>query len=499
MFSMVLLGLFGLAGLMTVFDDHSDRDEPDTDEPEQPTPPDLSLVEGTEGADRLVVDQADPDATQDALRVAGHGGNDALAYLPETDTPRDVTLEGGTGDDRINLGLWPEDGFSPQIWPEGTASLSGGAGDDILVSHMAGDGVTLDGGAGADTIGAHAGNTVIMDMGDSVTFRIHSDAQEEVGPATLQGFDPMAARAALAGGNPFPPVVLEAEGITRPSELAFEQTLSEDGSTVLSTQILDGDKALLVIDYGPEGTDAPLTAEDGDLLRARYPGDSLKVSPDGHIDTDLPRDAYSMQQGGEQDDVLGPNLWGPEADMISGGQGADSIDGGAGNDTLYGSDDLAVMQDWSPMSTWESLHDDGAADTLAGGAGDDRLVLSSGDTGIGGAGADLFEVNANAPDYHHTGEISSSIGPTHIADYDPGEDRITIEVESFARQGSLQAELRETGKGLEIWVSSTFGPPADVDDPNYDQQIMPFCAVTFPPGTTVDLARVALTSSDWIR
>ena len=102
--------------------------------------------------------------------------------------------------------------------------------------------------------------------------------------------------------------------------------------------------------------------------------------------------------GGEDDDWL---AGGEGSDLLIGGRGSDTLDGGEGSDTLYGA---------FPEG------DDGAADFLNGGNGDDLLVLGAGDHGSGGAGADVFAL----------GQWLGEGGFATITDYDAAEDRIVL-------------------------------------------------------------------------
>jgi hypothetical protein len=91
-------------------------------------------------------------------------------------------------------------------------------------------------------------------------------------------------------------------------------------------------------------------------------------------------------------------------DTIEGGLGADQISGGAGADVLFG-------------GTINS-QDDGAADTLLGGEGDDRLNLENTDVATGGAGADTFV------------RLATMSERSLVTDFDTSEDVVVVSHQS---------------------------------------------------------------------
>lgn len=91
-------------------------------------------------------------------------------------------------------------------------------------------------------------------------------------------------------------------------------------------------------------------------------------------------------------------------DTIEGGLGADQISGGEGADVLFG-------------GTINS-QDDGAADTLLGGEGDDRLNLENTDVATGGAGADTFV------------RLATMSERALVTDFDTSEDVVVVEHQS---------------------------------------------------------------------
>jgi hypothetical protein len=129
-----------------------------------------------------------------------------------------------------------------------------------------------------------------------------------------------------------------------------------------------------------------------------------------------PKEDWSEEDWPEEDwpeFALAPR---PGADgAILGTRGADTLAAGDVGAEMHANwtPDLATPQG-SDLFVWR---DDGQADTLAGGAGDDRLILARGDTATGGGGANVFEV-WNDP--------GSPQPPALLTDFTPGTDRLDI-------------------------------------------------------------------------
>ena len=107
-----------------------------------------------------------------ALDVTGGPGDDTIEVIVE-----DPTIRGGTGDDTISgfgdpASVFGDDGNDILSF-EGTAGLSGGRGDDLLINANSGssvDGVVHDGGPGNDVLrgGEGADEFVLADRGADI-------------------------------------------------------------------------------------------------------------------------------------------------------------------------------------------------------------------------------------------------------------------------------------------------------------------------------------------
>ena len=206
--------------------------------------------------------------------------------------------------------------------------------------------------------------------------------------------------------------------------------------------------------------------EQGDLINGDYGNDSFfgsdRVSIGGEGDDIIQGDAGAeilagengadRIEGGGGDDFIhgGDGLdtidGGAGADFIFGGSGADILSGGIGNDVLTGGtgadvinggegDDIIfsgtlgprdlTLAEWFEFSASESAPDgfgdayppdDGARDTVFGGAGSDSMFLGGGDEATGGDGDDIFVLLAE-----RAGD------PVIITDYNDGDDELLIE------------------------------------------------------------------------
>ena len=100
-------------------------------------------------------------------------------------------------------------------------------------------------------------------------------------------------------------------------------------------------------------------------------------------------------------------------DTIDGRLGDDTIEGGLGADQISGGEGADV-----PFGGTINSQDDGAADTLLGGEGDDRLNLENTDVATGGAGADTFV------------RLATMSERALVTDFDTSEDVVVVEHQS---------------------------------------------------------------------
>lgn len=234
----------------------------------------------------------------------------------------------------------------------------------------------------------------------------------------------------------------------------------------------DGDDVLIE----DETEDPPVLTREGDIISATEGNDRLETSDFEEIEDAASANTVNLLGGDDLFEHLG-ELNG-EA-IVNGGEGNDSIsstgefedtlNGDAGNDTLTSSistsSDGGVGDDILKYDHGDGLGDHGTA-IIEGGEGDDTIYVSetfgtdnlfdnSGAVVRGGNGADtiLFELRdgvtpeAAALNVGYEGEDTSLI---MIADFEPQEDSLVVDITSFAAQGNLEffdAELAENEEG----------------------------------------------------
>lgn len=243
----------------------------------------------------------------------------------------------------------------------GASTLSGGAGEDVLVAHASG--AVLSGGAGADVFVA----SVLSDPEQSV-IRI-TDFTSGVDCLDLSAFTGLRSLADVTA-------VGRAGGI----ELRVE------GHRVLIDSA--NGTALSLADLWPRGLESPHrwllgeTYEDG----VTYGGAADdRMTGGGAADILDGQGGDDWIDGGNGNDVI---RGGDGQDSLYGGEGADSLEGEGGADQLWGGLGNDLL--WGGLGN-DRLEGGDGNDRLDGGAGNDRLSGGSGtDQLLGGAGQDLL-------------------------------------------------------------------------------------------------------------
>lgn len=257
------------------------------------------------------------------------------------------------------------------------------------------------------------------------------------------------------------PVVLLGWGI---AELVDDDDDGSDGETLTGTDGPDdldglGGNDLISGGDGDDniegGTGADrLRGEDGDdVIEGEQGSDTL----DGGTGNDFMQSgrAGDLARGGGGDDWIegnaGDDTVGSDNgnDTLIGGHGADVLDGGAGDDLIVSGDvagtplrfeDLKSLRDGAALAdllgvsdeTALTITDDGDADSLFGGDGDDTLIIGAGDTARGDGGMDTFVVM----------EDQAEGGPATIEPIEAGE---TIAI--LARDDGTDPEVTVEAEG----------------------------------------------------
>lgn len=408
-----------------------------------------SLLGG--GGDDLSDDDADADADADSGSVLGDdilanlggdtggtntgGTNTGLQPVTDDDEPfvgddidPDTILAPNTGDDEPFVG---ED-----VDPDSVISASIDPGDEYAID---GDGTFLqsllnsesDSNTGVGFLGTQIDGTMDLDLGAGDD--LHAEDDDGIlgtGTGTISLFD----------GTP---ILAESDPASDPVEVIFGDTGNDE--------ITLGDGAAYA--FGGEGDDTITAGEGVSAIFGGVGNDTLTGTDTG---------ATAWLDGGDGDDVLiggdadetfhgGAHAEGDGAvqddDTIDGGGGDDTIYGGYGADTLSGGDGDDVINHLGHQGeeiSWErsdfAWHQDGDADTLDGGAGNDTLIMDGADTATGGDGMDTFWVFS---------DVDGGGGAATITDFNSGEDFLRVSLNPDYGFGDPVVSVAPSEDGLD--------------------------------------------------
>jgi len=388
---LALLAIFGVGALafMVGGDDNTAPEEDLDPIPEPPEPEGRTF--GSQGVDDFDASGSDFPRYYDLM-----AGNDGA--------------QAGSGNDTIVAG-------------SGNNIIWGGAGDDQLFGGEGSD--TLYGGDGDDTIvGGQDGGRIGDDSGANLIFGSDMDDQFVLsGESTVTG----------GGGSSWFELVLDSSATS--TGLITDFQTGVDLFTRLSVNVQDGDVGTLNFLERPDGDGVDI-----------YFGGSLLTSVMGAEMSDF--DNASIQHRvnggtvstGDADDTIRTS---DLAETISAGDGDDHINGGVnldtGPDLLQGGDGNDTIQ---ARGLSDSVYSNGAGgfgsvlepNIMDGGAGDDLLVSTYGNTMTGGAGADIFALDR-----------PTAVAPSEITDFDQAEDVIYINDPSGGN-------LEPTGVEINVWA-----------------------------------------------
>jgi len=318
---------------------------------------DLIRLEITNGPDVISATQSNDsiDALGGNDTINGNGGND--------------TLFGNAGGDQV----FGDDGDDVLLGSSGADRFDGGDGRDSLDYRHAGSGVAVDLDAGQGLSGIASGD-LITDV-EVLIGSAHGDVLSagEVGGVTLQGgagndtLSGGAAGTALYGGDGDDDITLSGGG----------RTHGGDGDDTLIGASGGNDL------HGGTGRDDLTSVDGGDRLFGEEGDDSLTggaaaTTLSGGDGND------SITGGGAADQLLG----GDGADLLRGGDGNDTLDGGLGADRIdggRGDDVIGNTQDSDDRIVIDLGHD-GDVDRVTGWQAGDSLVVAGFE---GGTFADL--------------------------------------------------------------------------------------------------------------
>jgi Ca2+-binding RTX toxin-like protein len=403
-------------------------------------------VNGGNGADNLTVvpdgvhvhvqgegaTAFDIDTTRvESITVAGNGGDDVITARNGLATLVQLTLDGGAGNDTVNGGdgndlLIGGDGDDSVFGGRGSDTVRLGAGDDLFVWNPGDGSDTVDGGTGTDRLLFNGAN-VAEHFELSSTGTSHLLLTRDIGGVSMETRGIERVDLATFGGSDT--VVVQDLGATAVTDLRLDLGLAGGTADALADHVeLHG------------GASGEQIAVAGDAGAVQVSGMHAAVTL-SHLDS---FDTLTVVGGDGQDTLNGAQLAvGTVLLTLDGGSGDDSLVGSQGNDLLLGGD---------------------GNDTVSGGAGSDVIE--------GGAGNDTLLFDASNAD-----EVISLIGNggraslVHQFSLQPGdalEDMDDIEHLRIAAHGGadtvIVGDLHGTDlAGVEVDLSGVDGGDGDAD------------------------------------
>jgi Ca2+-binding RTX toxin-like protein len=334
-----------------------------------------SKIIGSSGDDVLSASaitavQVGPQSYRYGVTINGGSGDDVIAGS----FSQDDKIDGGAGDDEISSGL-------------GTDSVKGGTGADIFITQITPTDPLGGGGTTPDNI------TDFNPKQDLLLLNLRS-----LGPTMM----PTDKITLVANKNPVASSATGGQFLyeTDTGKLSFDKNGKLEG----------GIYHIATLTTKPVLTAANLVA-DAYLTLPRLEGQTssdtsaatLKSGTSGN-DTVTGTAAANKFFGNLGNDTL-KGLGG--RDLLFGGYGNDTLDGGDGDDRLiggYGSDKLIggtgndfIRTGVAGLDNYD-LYAETTKDTVDAGAGNDRVVIDTGDTALGGSGMDTLVIQSRLSD-----------------------------------------------------------------------------------------------------
>ena len=227
---------------------------------------------------------------------------------------------------------------------------------------------------------------------------------------------------------------------------------------------------------GTDGADSLVGGDGNDDLLGGLGADTFEggagndlIQGQGGEDVLIGNEGNDAMQGRGQDDTVqgfSGDDWvdGNDGnDFVRGGFGNDVVIGGAGSDAIFGRADSDLLNSGEfpgaplsnaqldqlrngvaidevlggALSTGVDLEDDGAADTVDGGAGADFMFFGAGDTANGGGGSDAFAIFAEA--------AGSENGPAVLEEYTASADSLIVYFKSTDVTDDVEITVTDDG------------------------------------------------------
>ena len=313
--------------------------------------------------------------TTENLVVNMNGGDDTFTAGNGLAPLISLTVDGGAGNDTITGG----DGNDTLIGGDGNATIVGGRGNDMALMGAGDDTFVWNPGDGSDTVEGQAGSDTMLFNGANVNEQINVSANgqrvrftRDVGNIVMDINDVEGiAFNALGGADTITVNDLTGTDLTQLNLDLASPAGSGTGDGQADSVIVNGTDSADAIGVTGAGTSYSVTGLQSLVTVKGSEGsnDSLAVNALGGSDTvnasTLPAGVVKLTvDGGAGNDTI---FGGAGDDTLIGGDGNDFIDGGRGNDIAFlGAGDDTFR--WDPGD---------GSDTVEGGSGNDTLRFNA--------------------------------------------------------------------------------------------------------------------------
>jgi Ca2+-binding RTX toxin-like protein len=414
---------------------------------------DSVTVDGTNGSDNIQVAGAGGSATvtglpatvtlagsegaNDQLIVEGGAGNDVISAAGLAAGVISLTIDGGAGNDTIT----GSQGNDRLVGGDGNDTVIGGRGNDIALLGSGNDTFVWNPGDGSDVVEGQAGTDTLVFNGASVNENVDISANgqrvrmfRDVGNVTmdLNGIEHIQL-ATLGGADN---VTVEDLSGTDAKQVAID--LSATPGTGQGDGVAD-----TVNVNGTAGDDRVSVVSSGSSVVVNGLAAQVTV---GGVDAAL--DSLVVKGGAGNDTINASGLHAGQVNLtLNGGDGNDTITGSAGNDVVIGGrgNDVANLGAGNDTFVWNP--GDGS-DTVDGGAGNDTLLFNGANVN------ENIDISANAGRAilsRDVGVVTMSLDNIETIDVNAlgGADTVTVNDMSKTDVRHVNVDLAsQTGSGI---------------------------------------------------
>jgi Ca2+-binding RTX toxin-like protein len=359
--------------------------------------------------------------TSENLVVNMNGGDDTFTAGNGLASLISLTVDGGAGNDTITGG----DGNDKLMGGDGNDVIIGGRGNDVMIGGAGDDTFVWNPGDGSDTIEGQDGNDTLQFNGANIDEKIDVSANgshvrftRDVANITmdLNGIENVNFKA-LGGADTITVGDLSGTDVTNVNLDLNGPTGTGDGA--IDTVIVNGTNRADTINVAGAGSSYSVTGLHAavNVTGSEGANDALLIQALGGKDT---VNASALQAGVVKLTIDG----GTGDDVIVGSQGDDVLIGGDGNDTVTGGrgNDLAQLGAGNDVFIWNP--GDGS-DTVEGQDGTDQMIFNGANI------SEKIDVSANGHRVRFTrdvGNITMDLNGVETVDFNAlgGADTVTV-------------------------------------------------------------------------